>query len=849
MRPWGYSGFKAKPQKLRDCLRFPKHQYKGMIVSYKKTLALSVSIIASNFMVLPQAAFAQDENAFKIDEVVVTARKREESLQDVPLAVTALDAAAIENLHTSTITGIDRLVPNIDLGDNPFTGLGLVAVIRGVGFSDPEKSFEPVVGLSIDGVFLASNTGAAIDAFDLESVEVLRGPQGTLFGRNTVGGVINVKRSRPTGEAGLRVGTRLTNHSGREFWGVANLPAIDDVLSTKLYAFSKEHDTFAVNLSTGEKDPQKDLLQFGGAILVEPNDRFEALVSFDYFDDDSFGPPVFARGVPGLGGDVLCSIPNGGIPSPVPGGPPIIPPNPFLVPNGAGCSSGSFDIAEADDFDTFVSDTPFITTIDGWSLTSNIEYELNDNLTLTSVTGYRDVNDTQFQNSLGGNDAVAIGLPVAPGVTIAPFGVGAFPIIHSNRIFESSQFSQELRLSGDVGDKLSFVSGLYYLNSEYDLRGGEFEPGVFGTSRVFNTLTPDNETVAQQADAYAIFVDGTYDITDQLSFSGGFRYSYEEKDFQYDFIFRGPIDTDGDGVPDTPSPLTGQSVDASDDWQAPTWRAILQYDLNDDVNVYGGYSRGFRSGGFNGRGFTPFAVETTFDEETVDSFEIGARAEFFDNRLRINPTAFYALYDDKQEEILAGVPGVIGTSQTIVDNASEVEIKGVELEAIARVTEDFTLRGTFGYTDADFTEFLVQDLDADPTGATIIDVADERNLRAGPDTTFSVGATYARDVFDGNLGLTLDASYNFQSEIVTSAAADPLGLDRDRVDGNKGFDFSASIQTLRSEGPNMKLTGFINDAFDDGAGRVGTSVVIPGVFVFAVGSPTTIYGLEASVDF
>ena len=216
---------------------------------------------------MPQAAFAQDESAFKIEEIVVTARKREESLQDVPLAVTALDSSAIENLHTSTITGIDRLVPNIDLGDNPFTGLGLVAVIRGVGFSDPEKSFEPVVGLSIDGVFLASNTGAAIDAFDLERVEVLRGPQGTLFGRNTVGGVINVTRSRPTGEAGLKLGTRITNHSGREYHAVANLPAIDDVLSTKLYAFSKKHDTFAVNLSTGEKDPQKDLLQFGGAIF------------------------------------------------------------------------------------------------------------------------------------------------------------------------------------------------------------------------------------------------------------------------------------------------------------------------------------------------------------------------------------------------------------------------------------------------------------------------------------------------------------------------------------------------------------------------------------------------------
>ena len=388
-------------------------------MSLKKSLVVGASFIASNIVLTPQIAFAQDEETVRIDEIVVSARKREESLQDVPLAVTALDAATIENLHTSTITGIDRLVPNIDLGDNPFTGLGLVAVIRGVGFSDPEKSFEPVVGLSIDGVFLASNTGAAIDAFDLERVEVLRGPQGTLFGRNTVGGVINVSRSRPTGEAGLKVGTRITNHSGREYHAVANLPALDDVLSTKLYAFSKEHDTFAVNLSTGEKDPQKDLLQFGGALLVEPNDKLEALVSFDYFDDDSFGPPVYARGVftpPGQGGDLFCFLANGGLP--------------FVTPTGAGCSSGSFDIAEASDFEVFTRDTPFLTTVDGWSLTSNIEYQLNDNLTINSVTGYRDVNDQQFQNATGGPDAVPAGIVVGPPGTplLFPFGPDPFPL-------------------------------------------------------------------------------------------------------------------------------------------------------------------------------------------------------------------------------------------------------------------------------------------------------------------------------------------------------------------------------------------------------------------------------------
>ncbi|MEP1230537.1 MAG: TonB-dependent receptor [Litorimonas sp.] len=813
-------------------------------MSYKNSLILSASLIAGSFIVAPQVAFAQDEDSFKIDEIIVTARKREESIQDVPLAVTALDKAAIDNLHTSTITGIDRLVPNIDLGDNPFTGLGLAAVIRGIGSSDPEKTFEPTVGLSIDGVFLASNTGAAIDAFDLESVEVLRGPQGTLFGRNTVGGVINVRRSRPTGEAGLKLGTRITNHNGREFSAVANLPQIGGVLSTKLYAFSKEHDTFAVNTVTGEKDPQKDLLQFGGAILVEPNDRLEALISFDYFDDDSFGPPAFNLNqfsLPGQGGDLFCFLANGGI---------QVTGQTAITPTGAGCASTSIDVAEASNFEEFTRATPFVTNIDGWSLTSNIEYDLNDNLTLTSVTGYRETNDSQFNSTVEGSFAipapVIVGPPPVPPLFI--FGDQPFAVGVNNRNFESSQFSQELRLSGVIGDKLDFVSGLYYLNSEYNLVGGEFEPGVFGTNRAFNAAVPDNETVAQQANAYAAFIDITYPLTDQLSFSGGFRYSFEEKDFQYDFIFRGP-DALGN-----PSPVTGTSADASDDWQAPTWRATLQYDVSDDINVYGGYTRGFRSGGFNGRAATAEAAATSFDEETVDSFEIGARTEFFDNRLRINPTAFLAIYDDKQEDTLITTAGGLSNA-AVVDNVSQVDIKGVELEVLARITESLTFQGTFGYVDAEFDEFLALEvIGVNPmTGAPIlgdnfVDISDERNLRSGPDTTFTVGATYDRAIFDGRLGMTLDASYNFQSEIVTSALQDPLDLDRDRVDGNKGFDFSASVTNLGA-GPKVTLTGFINDAFDSDAGRLGTSIVIPGIFSFGVGVPTTIYGFEATVEF
>ena len=799
-------------------------------MSYKNALILSASLIATSFIAVPQTAFAQDDGTYQIDEIVVSARKREESLQDVPIAVTALDAAAIENLHTSTITGIDRLVPNVDLGDNPFAGLGLVAVIRGVGFSDPEKSFEPVVGLSIDGIFLSSNTGAAFDVFDLEKVEVLRGPQGTLFGRNTVGGVINATRTRPTGEAGLKLGTRLTNHSGEEFLAVANLPQFEDSISAKIYGFSKKHDQFAVNTVTGEKDPQKDLLAFGGALLFEPNDDVEALISVDYFDDDSFGPPVYNLSVPGA--DLLCTLPSFVLPT---------------IPNGAGCASGSIDVAEASDFDEFTSGTPFITTIDGWSVTSNIEYDINDNLTFTSLTGYRETDDQQLQNAVGGPNVFSASIPT-PGGPVFLLGAEQFPLLHQNRVQEADQFSQEFRLSGNVNENLDFVAGLYYLDSDYTLTGGLFPDGVFGNSRAFNTPTPDVTTAAQQAEAYAVFIDGTYQITDSLSFSGGFRFSYEEKDFQTEFVFRGPLDTDGDNIPDTPNPLNGQSVDVSDDWSSPTWRAILQYDLNDDLMLYGGYSRGFRSGGFNGRGGSVATASQSYDQETVDNFEIGARAEFFDNRLRINPTGFWGFYNDKQEENLARVPGGGPTEiETFVENASEVEIKGVELEVLGRITPEITVRGAFGYVDAEFDEFLVQDL-SDVTGVSFIDVSDSRNLRSGPDETASVGINYNNLFFDGSIGLNLDASYNYQSRITTSAAQDPLGLGRDSVAGNSGFDFSATVSTQR-EGANVSLTGFINDAFDDAPGRLGTSIVIPGIFTFAVGSPTRIYGLEATVEF
>ena len=795
-------------------------------MTYKSSLILSASLIATSFIMLPQAAQAQQSQAddeLRVDEMVVTARKREESLQDVPLAVTALDARAIDELHVNVITDFDKVVPNIDLADNPFAGQALGATIRGVGFSDLEKSFEPAVGFSIDGVFLANNTGAAIDGFDFEQVEVLRGPQGTLFGRNTVGGVINVTRTRPTGEAGLRVGTRIGNHKNREYFVVANAPQISDILSTKVYAFSKQRDTFATNIVTGEKDKQTDSIAYGAAFLFEPdNEKVEALLSFDFFNDDSNGPPTYSLSVPSGPngqGDLFCDIASGIIA----GG--------AAVPNGAGCASGSIDLARDSDFELFARGTPFVTVIDGWSLTSNISFQISDNLTLTSITGYRETDEQLLEENVGGPAVQSVEIP---GVGFL-LGVPQLELLVQNRVQTANQFSQEFRLNGTYGDKLEYVAGIYYLDAEYTLNGGGFANGDFGNTQALGNVAAITQT-AQQSLAVAAFFDATYAITDRLSFSGGFRYSYEEKDFQNNFIL-----TAAPGV-------TGQTVDLSEDWDNPTWRAILKYDVNNDVNVYGAYSRGFRSGGFNGRAASP-ASSGPFDEETVDSFELGVRAEFFGNRLRINPTAFYGIYDDKQEENLLAVPGSNGqTIETFVENASQVDIKGIELEAQAILTSELSIRGSFGYVDAEFDEFLVSDL-SDPTGQSLIDVADTRNLRSGPDTTISAGANYTRPILSGQLLLSFDALYYYQDEITTSAQSDPLGLGRDVVASNNGFDFSVTVETQRASGPNLRVSGFINDAFDNRNGRLANSIVIPNTFTFGTGAVTRVYGVEATIDF
>lgn len=781
----------------------------------KKILFMSAAatVLSSMTFVSAHAQDSEDTNAVKgIDTIIVSARKREESLQDVPLTISAFDQKTLEKTFIPTIDKIGDYIPNVQFGTTEFAGKSLTATIRGVGFADVDKSFEPAVGFAVDGLFLASSGGAAIDVFDIEQVEVLRGPQGTLYGRNTVGGVISVTRTAPTEEAGLRALTRIGNHGRTEFLAVANSGRMGD-FAFKGYAFKKDGKTYATNLATGKKDDATDNLSLGGAMSYDAGGNFNALVSVDVYDDNSGIGPTYNLSLPGA---PLCSLSF----------------LPFFTPasQGGSCAQASIDLAEASGFEVFNRGFPSTNKSDGYSITANLNWDINDNLTLTSVTGWRDSNEDLLIDNLS--------TPFLE-TTPVPFGglqVAAFLSANSQK---QDQFSQELRLSGALRDNIDFVAGAFFMDSSYETTSGEIPLPGGGTAIQRNLVfggilggAPNIFDSGQKLQAYALFGDGTWNITDRFSVSGGLRYTLEEKEFNTDFISSGVA-----GV-------SGTSITVDESFDAITGRAILQYDLSDDIMAFGGWSRGFRSGGFNGRASSVASVGP-YDPETVDSFEGGLRMELLDNRLRVNPTVFVTRYKDKQEEISAAVGN--GTQiETVVENAAAVDIWGLELDWQAQLNEYFSLRGSAGYLSAKYDEFIIFDL-TDPLNPAAVDVSDTRQLRRAPKYSSSWGAAFNYPLRD-NLNFVSTLDYTFTDEFFTNLTADTTSRNRDIVKAQDALNLTIGVESDNDTGMNWSLTGYARDLTDRDAGYVTTTLDV-GAFYFGSGKATKLYGVELGVEF
>ena len=694
-------------------------------LSYSMSYKILLGIVpALGLLAVPMPAAAQTAGASDaLDEITVTARRREENLQDVPAAVTAFSGADLELRGASDITEIAQQAPSVTLEPSRATNSTLTAFIRGIGQQDPLAGFEQGVALYVDDIYIARPQGALLDIYDVERVEVLRGPQGTLYGRNAVGGAIKYVTRRLGNEPALRAKASLGTYNQRDLVLTGSAP-LSDTFRVGATLASLNRDGYGDNLTTGDEHYNKDILAYRISAEFEPNESVLVRLAYDKTEDDS--NPVAGYRV---------------APAPVSGTP-----------------------VTDDVRDTYAGASQNISTagingnqsVESEGINLSIDWELNESWTLRSITANRE----DYTQSVIDFDSLEVDDFDAP------------------VIYDNEQTSQEFQVLFS-GDRMNAVAGFYYLDAsaanDFDVvlgQLGRLVPSIGTELTAYTGGTVDTK-------AWSVFADLTYDLTEDLSVSVGGRYTEDERSAD---IFRAQYLGPGG------SPFFGNDaaiqISVQSDYQAErtyddfTPRINFAYSLNDDANIYAGYSQGFKAGSFDPRGanfLTPEA-EAGFEPETLDSFEVGYKATLLDGRARTNIALFYSDYKDVQIPGSAGVDsdgdGVNDGFTGAVTNAGAAEIKGIEFEGDLLISESLSAQLSFSLLDAEYTEFLV----ADPVTNELVDISNDRAIQNTPESMAYLGLTYNRALFDGSL--IINGNLSHRGDIVQFEAPAPI-IDQD----------------------------------------------------------------------
>ena len=726
---------------------------------------------------------AQEEsaNTIGVEEIIVSARKRSESIQDVPVAVTALSVEQVERGNIQRVQDLEKLSPNVEMYDMAFGGGGMSAAIRGLSFDDLEKTFEPTVGTVIDGVFAASNSGTDLDLFDLESVEILRGPQGTLYGRNTIGGVISINRTKPTRDFGVKFKTDLEEDNTSDVKLIVNTP-LGDNGGLKVSLRRLQSDNFAFNVTRNEREKMRDLTAASVVVDFDPAENLNVNFTFDNYNDNSqhnlLNITEFYVNKLGAPQGVFALLGQG--------------------------NAGSGALSKENDYMTVYSAEGFYSGIQGNNMTLRVNWDLDDHV-LKLISGNNDFAELMDVCSWG-----------SPGAVVTPNCV--FPVVR-DQTYE--QTSHEIQLVSDKDGPLNYVLGFYTIETEANMDSGPVQ----------------NFRSVQDAEAWAIFGDLSYDLSDLWTLSLGLRYTEEEKVFNIKTFA-----SYDNKVARTPTVL-----DLDGDFEDENIQHKVVIQRNTDFGmIYLSHSTGFRSGGFNARGTTAESVGP-FGSEEVETIELGIRSELLDNRLVLNLTAFTNDYTDKQETIVTpgdgsivvnGVPQTCGTTCTFVRNAGEVSIDGLEFEAKYRATERLAFTAAVGLLDAEYDEFINNG----------VDVSAFAKLKMAPDYTASLSWEYIAPVNSGELIF----AGTFSSKDDYYGTYDPevyiFGPGADIItDGESKLDLSLTYNTVTAGGTNMTFTVFGNDILEDGA-----YIVRPfdaGAFAFGTPQKRQHFGISLGVEF
>ncbi|WP_035515100.1 TonB-dependent receptor [Pseudohaliea rubra] len=716
-------------------------------------LALAVTVAAGGLTMTTQAQEAQRRvgSTSLLEEVVVTARKRQEGSQDVPLAITAFGADQIEALKVRDLTNLSVGMPNVALDDVGTTRGTQNFSIRGLGINSSIPSIDPTVGVFVNGVYLGVNNGILFDVFDLESIEVLRGPQGILFGRNVTGGAIlmNTKKPGDTFDATVRAAIDGGGDGGlnRYLMGAVGGP-VTDTLGLRLTAYLNDDEGWHENQFDGSDVQAAEQQMVRGTAVWTPQDSMELVVRYEYTDIEGDGP-------------VAQSHTNGiGLPG-----------TPFNA------DRDSFD-ANYNEVGSQHIETDFLTA------EFNMDVAFGEG-SVTAIYGWRD----SQSSALSDIDAQPVSL------------------FHAPTELTAEQHSFELRYNGQFGDA-TVTTGVYWFDNDIayherrDLLG-------FVTNQVSADLTggalvlPDTMPFQIQdgggfydVESLGAFAAVDYALTDRLTITAGARWTTEEKSAEIaslnvntNVLDLGATLGNG-GNPVYANPITGTDTRCNfvngpacpadfvdtESWDTFAPKLGFAYFLNDTSQVYGHWSRGFRSGGYNLRNTVPAFSPGPFDEEQVDSFEFGYKSTHDWGRL--NAAVFYNEIEDMQREVNFADP-VSGVAQ-IIQNTADATIMGLELDGTFRLSDNLVLLASLGYLDAEY-DTVRFDLNGDAPGN-----GEDLELPRAPELTWRVGMNYDMPMGDWGVA-TARFSYAYRDEMAWTD--DNLGFILEQHILDAGLDF------------------------------------------------------------
>lgn len=733
-------------------------------------------------------------SAISLEEVVVTAQRRSENQQDVPIAISTISGDELQAKGLTDVSSIGGITPNATIKNTASFGGSssiLVSYIRGIGQNDFAFNLEPGVGVYIDGVYLARNIGANVDLLDIQNIEVLKGPQGTLFGRNTIGGALNIVTRDPGNEFMAKGEVTVGSDNRREFRGIMDIPLVDNELSLGVAISKKDRDGYQkripytgdtgnnpilsglgfpspvyTNTDEARRFPLVDGAKFGSEsgdqdsltsrfkLVWTPNDDLTAKLSGDYqkvdqaaapfslvrVDQEAYvgayntclAGPAAAAGFDAVVGPTIGAAPTGmtDLCSQVRGNP----------ASPAGTAPSLFDEAlqhlpydnryVLDDPDKSYASGANFDQVEAWGVALDLDYALTDGMSVRSITAYREL-DSAFGVDVGG----------------APFSALA-PTFED----DEEQFSQEFHLSGVTwDDKWNYLIGAYYFHEE-----GTHDDGVPFTGGLLQVWSTPNE---YETDAYAIFMHNNIELTERWGVTFGVRYTEEDKKFTGSQRDENGFTAALFGVPSFAYtnndiyqlyPL----VENQQDFEDVSYRVGAEYRLDPNIMIYGSFATGYKGGGWTTRLLAPELDAPTFDPEEAETIELGVKSELLDGRVRLNAAIFQTSYDDIQLTFVDG-------PSPVTANGGDGTINGLEVELQAVLSDFWLAEVNVGYLDAEY----------DSINPGVILRGDEDFVNT-PEWKVHIGTSYVLDTSVGEFTSRID--WMFQTEVYNDEANTPI---------------------------------------------------------------------------